>query len=170
MITLKVCGCSCQNSNSVVTDTQVHELCFLGSQQHIQYYLPDLKMQLSSFCPPRLRHSLSSSSSSLPLPSPCMRSLSDLPVNSCGYSELCLRYWKHPSNTPISLDVKMIGCALFGYPFQIAGHDWRELPEMMGLLCDAAKRGREKKKRQEEEGNRRKDRKKGLQSENTDTA
>lgn len=39
--------------------------------------------------------------------------------------ELC--YWKHPSNTPISHDVQMIGCALFGYPFPIAGHDWSSL-------------------------------------------
>lgn len=49
-----------------------------------------------------------------------------------------------PPNTHISRDVKMIGCALFGYPFQIAGHDWRELPGMMGLLRDAAKKGEEK--------------------------
>lgn len=79
-------------------------------------------------------------SSARPLPSLC--GLSDLPVNSCGYSELCLCYWKHPSNTPISHDVKMIGCAVFGYPFPIAGHDWREQPEMMGLLCDTAKKGK----------------------------
>lgn len=30
-----------------------------------------------------------------------------------------------------------MGSALCGYPFPITGHDWRELPEMMGLLCDA---------------------------------
>lgn len=73
-----------------------------------------------------------------PLPSLC--GPADLPVNLCGYSEPCLSYWKHPSNTPISHHVKMIGCALFEYPFPIAGHDWREQPEMMGLLRDTAKK------------------------------
>lgn len=37
----------------------------------------------------------------------------------------------------------MIGCALFGYPFPIAGHDWREQPEMMDL-CDTAKKKKNK--------------------------
>lgn len=52
---------------------------------------------------------------------------------------LWLWYWKHRSNTPTSHDVEMIGCALFGYPFPIAGHDWRGEPEMKGC-CTAKKR------------------------------
>lgn len=105
-----------------------------------------------------------------PLPRLC--GLSDLPVNSCGYSELCLCYWKHPSNIPISHDVKMIGCALFGYPFPIAGHGWREQSEMMGLLCDSAKKKKEKQEGGEgieEEVQTRKDGKKGIQWEKTVT-
>lgn len=81
-----------------------------------------------------------------PLPPPC--GLSDLPVNSCGCSELCLCYWKHPSKSAISHDVQMIGCAVFGYPFSFTGHDWRELPVMMmSFLCDAAKKKSQKKKK-----------------------
>lgn len=38
----------------------------------------------------------------------------------------------------------MIGCALFGYQFPFAGHGWRAQPEMMGLLCDTAKKEKEK--------------------------
>lgn len=58
----------------------------------------------------------------------------------------------------------MIGYALFGYPFPIACHDWRELPEMMGLLRDAAKRKKEGRRREgiEERGQTRKNGKKGI--------
>ncbi len=127
--------------NSAVTDTGVHELYFLC-------HIAVVRLSLA-FCVFIFQFWRCSSSQFVilsfhyhtfflslllsparPLPSWC--GLSDLPVNSCGYSELCLCYWKHPSNTPISHDVKMIGCALFGYPFPIAGHDWRELLEMMG--------------------------------------
>lgn len=104
--------------------------------------------QSLSFCLPLFKVSLFLSllhSSARPLPSRC--GLSDLLVNLCGCSEQSLCYWKHPSNTPISHDVQMIGCAVFGYPFPIAGHDWSELPEMMSLLCDTAKKEKKKQGR-----------------------
>lgn len=124
----------------------------MNSHQCLHYYLPVLKMKESL---PLFKLSLSLlHPSAHPLPSRC--GLSDLAVNLCGCSELSLCYWKHPFNTPISYDVQMIGCAVFGYPFPIAGHDWSELPEMMSLLCDASKKTQ--KKSYEEEGRERKGR------------
>lgn len=135
------------NCVSLVLDCSF-EVPACRSHHHLQNYLPFMKMQLLSKCPSVYRLLTFSLFCSLlpcaarPLPSLC--GLSDLPVNLCGYSELCLCYWKHPTNTPISHNVKMIGCALFGYPFPIAGHYWREQPVMKGLLHDIA---RNKKKR-----------------------
>ncbi len=132
------------NYSSVVTDTGVHELQLSPAFTVLSPSFEDASIVK---CP-----SVYPSSNFLSLflflsPAcslPSLRGLSDLLVNLCGYSELCLCYWKHPSNTPISHDVKMIGCALFGYPFPIAGHDWREQPEMMGFLCDTAKKGKKR--------------------------
>lgn len=88
-----------------------------------------------------------------PLPPPPLCGLSDLPVNSCGCSELCLCYWKHPSKSAISYDVQMIGCAVFGYPFSFTGHRWRELPVMMmsfSLQCSQEEKPKKKRARERE--------------------
>lgn len=114
----------------MVNDTGVYELYFLCvilqlCHQCLQAYL-QFKKNTARIKVYRYLYFSLWSCSAHPLPLLC--GLSDLLVNSCGCSKLCLCYWKHSSKSAISHDVQMIGCVVFGYPFSNTGHDWRELP------------------------------------------